>query len=176
MKIKLVNDDQLQIIVTKNDMLDRDMRTLFKDIIEQARLQFGFEVVHNTSLMVEAYPLSQESMILTITKVNNEKINYFDMFMSDHVPEDPWAIFEFATLDDVITLAELAQAPDEVTSALYKYDGRFALYVEDVNSIAEEARGHFVEYGEISQLSKDFLDEHGTLFIAEKALTVLKNL
>ena len=52
MKINLVNDDQLQIIVTKNDMFGRDMRALFRDIIEQARLQFGFEVVHNTSLMV----------------------------------------------------------------------------------------------------------------------------
>ena len=82
MKINLVNDDQLQIIVTKNDMFGRDMRALFRDIIEQARLQFGFEVVHNTSLMVEAYPLSEESMILTITKINAEDVN-FDLFVAN---------------------------------------------------------------------------------------------
>ena len=98
MKINLVNDDQLQIIVTKNDMFGRDMRALFRDIIEQARLQFGFEVVHNTSLMVEAYPLSEESMILTITKINAEDVN-FDLFVANGTVDEPWAVFEFGRCD-----------------------------------------------------------------------------
>ena len=92
MKIKLINDDQLQIIVTRNDMFGRDMRALFKDIIEQARLQFGFEVVHNTSLMVEAYPLSEESMILTITKINSNDID-FSLFVPEETANEPWAVF-----------------------------------------------------------------------------------
>lgn len=171
MKINLVNDDQLQIIVTKNDMLGKDMRALFKDIIEQARLQFGFEVVHNTSLMVEAYPLSEESMILTITKINSEDVN-FDIFMSDHMPsEEPWAVFEFTALDDVIELANLVQESAE--SMLYKFDTRYALYIDDVNNISEEARGYFVEFGEPSQMTRPFLDEHGECLIPSHALSVL---
>ena len=93
MKLNLINDNQLEIIVTKKDMFGRDMRALFKDIIEQARVQFGFEVMHNTSLMVEAYPLSEESMILTITKINSEDIK-FEMLMTDEAfDNDPWAVF-----------------------------------------------------------------------------------
>ena len=166
MKIDLVNDDQLQIIVTKNDMFGRDMRALFRDIIEQARLQFGFEVVHNTSLMVEAYPLSEESMILTITKINAEDVN-FDLFVANGTVDEPWAVFE---------LAKLVKDGADSDSALYKYNERYELYVHDVNGIAEEMRGHFVEYGEMMQMTREFLDEHGQLLISEKALMVLGNL
>ena len=176
MKLNLINDNQLEIIVTKKDMFGRDMRALFKDIIEQARVQFGFEVMHNTSLMVEAYPLSEESMILTITKINSEDIK-FEMLMSDEAfDNDPWAVFEFKSLDDVIELAQLVREPITSESSLYKYDDRYGLYVEDVNGIVEESRGHFVEYGEISQLTKAYLDEHGQLLIKEQALRVLAGL
>lgn len=176
MKLNLINDNQLEIIVTKKDMFGRDMRALFKDIIEQARVQFGFEVMHNTSLMVEAYPLSEESMILTITKINSEDIK-FEMLMTDEAfDSDPWAVFEFKSLDDVIELAQLVREPIASESSLYKYDDRYGLYVEDVNGIAEESRGHFVEYGEISQLTKAYLDEHGQLLIKEQALRVLAGL
>ena len=176
MKINLINDDQLQIIVTKTDMFGRDMRTLFKDIIEQARLQFGFEVVHNTSLMVEAYPLSEESMILTITKINSEDIN-FDLITSEEIADEPWAVFEFQSLDDVIELAHLiSSSEDACESDLFKYDDRYGLYIQDVNSIEESSRGHFVEYGEISQMTREFLNEHGKLLIRENALTTLSRL
>lgn len=175
MKINLINDDQLQIIVTKKDMFGRDMRALFKDIIEQARLQFGFEVVHNTSLMVEAYPLSEESMILTITKINSEDID-FELIASGALQEEPWAVFEFNELDDVIELAQLVASDADCESDLYKYNERYGLYVQDVNSISESSRGHFVEYGEMSQMTKEFLDEHGQLLLRKNALAVLGNL
>ncbi len=175
MKINLINDDQLQIIVTKKDMFGRDMRALFKDIIEQARLQFGFEVVHNTSLMVEAYPLSEESMILTITKINNENID-FDLIASGALQDEPWAVFEFNELDDVIELAQLVGSGADCESDLYKYNERYGLYIQDVNSVNESLRGHFVEYGEMSQMTKEFLDEHGQLLLRKNALTVLGNL
>lgn len=176
MKINLVNDDQLQIIVTKNDMFGKDMRALFKDIIDQARRQFGFEVVHNTSLMVEAYPLSEESMILTITKVNSDEIN-FSLFVADAAADEPWAVFEFNELDDVIELAQLvAGHADDCESDLYKFQDRYGLFVQDVNSIDEGSRGHFVEYGEMSQMTKEFLEEHGQLLISKQALKILGNL
>ena len=59
---------------------------------------------------------------------------------------------------------------------MYKYDNHYQLYLQDVNQVVESSRGHFVEFGEISQLSKDYLDEHGELFIKEQALDVLYQL
>ena len=177
MKINLINEDQLQIIITKKDMFGKDMRALFRDIIEQAKFQFGFEVVQNTSLMVEAYPLSDESMILTITKVNSSVLN-LNLFAPDmtSIQEEPWGVFEFKSLDDLINLAHEIKIPEDCESIVYKYDNHYQLYLQDVNQVVESSRGHFVEFGEISQLSKDYLDEHGELFIKEQALDVLYQL
>lgn len=177
MKINLINEDQLQIIITKKDMFGKDMRALFRDIIEQAKHQFGFEVVQNTSLMVEAYPLSEESMILTITKVNSSDIN-LNLFAPDIAPaqEEPWGVFEFTTLDDLINLAHEIELPVECESMVYKYEGQYQLYLQDVNQVIETSRGHFVEFGDISQLSKDYLEEHGDVLIKEHALEVLSQL
>ena len=77
----------------------------------------------------------------------------------------------------MIELAQLVSGQFETCeSDLYKYDDRYGLYVQDVNSIDEKARGHFVEYGEMSQMTKAFLDEHGQLLISKKALEILGNL
>ena len=104
MKIQKTSENQLQVIVTKQDMFGRDMKSLFKDIIELAKAQFGFEVVNNTSLMVEAFPLSEESMILTVTKVDANELD-FGFFTNEEAAtseDEPWAVFEFASLDDDI--------------------------------------------------------------------------
>ena len=83
--------------------------------------------------MVEAYPLSEESMILTITKINAEDVN-FDLFVANGTVDEPWAVFEFGELDDVIELAKLVKGPaPDSDSALYKYNERYELYVHDVN-------------------------------------------
>lgn len=80
MKIEKVNDNQIRCILTREDLADRQMklselaygsekaRTLFRDMIEQANYEFGFET-NDIPLMVEAIPLSSESIILVITKV-----------------------------------------------------------------------------------------------------------
>ena len=114
-------------------------------------------------------------MILTITKINAEDVN-FDLFVANGTVDEPWAVFEFGELDDVIELAKLVKDGADSDSALYKYNERYELYVHDVNGIAEEMRGHFVEYGEMTQMTREFLDEHGQLLISEKALMVLGNL
>lgn len=179
MKIHQTGDNQLQIIVTKQDMFGKDMRSLFKDIIERAKAQFGFEVVNNTSLMVEAFPLSEESMILTITKVDANELD-FGMFLGEEaqpaLPDEPWAVFEFDTLDDVIEMAHFVEEPFDQESKLYKYEDRFFLYMDDVNLVVEHSRGHFVEFGQLSQLSKSFLDEHGQIMIAGNALGILNKI
>ena len=68
------------------------------------------------------------------------------------------------------------EIPEDCESIVYKYDNHYQLYLQDVNQVVESSRGHFVEFGEISQLSKDYLDEHGELFIKEQALDVLYQL
>ena len=80
MKIEKVNENQIRCTLTKQDLADRQInlrelaygsekaKGLFHDMIQQANYEFGFEA-NDIPLMVEAIPLSSESLILVITKV-----------------------------------------------------------------------------------------------------------
>lgn len=80
MKIEKINENQIRCTLTKEDLADRQIkiselaygsekaRSLFRDMIEQANYEFGFEA-DDIPLMIEAIPLSGENIILQITKV-----------------------------------------------------------------------------------------------------------
>ena len=80
MKIEKVNENQIRCTLTREDLADRQLKLselaygsekakeLFRDMIQQADYEFGFEV-NDIPLMVEAIPLSSDSIILVITKV-----------------------------------------------------------------------------------------------------------
>lgn len=80
MKIEKVNDNQIRCTLTKTDLADRQLKLselaygndkskeLFREMMQQAAYEFGFEA-DNIPLMIEAIPLSTESIILIITKV-----------------------------------------------------------------------------------------------------------
>ena len=80
MKIEKINENQIRCTLTKEDLADRQIkiselaygsekaRSLFRDMIEQANYEFGFEA-EDIPLMIEAIPLSGENIILQITKV-----------------------------------------------------------------------------------------------------------
>ena len=82
MKIEKVNDHQIRCTLTKLDLAERELKIselaygtekakmLFRDMIQQASYQFGFEA-DDIPLMIEAIPLSGETIVLIITKVEN---------------------------------------------------------------------------------------------------------
>lgn len=82
MKIEKVNDNQIRCTLTKEDLETRQIRLselaygtdkakrLFRDMMQQAQAQFGFEA-DNIPLMIEAVPLSGDSVLLIITKVED---------------------------------------------------------------------------------------------------------
>lgn len=80
MKIEKVNDNQIRCTLTKEDLADRQLKLselaygtekakiLFRDMMQQAAYEFGFEA-EDIPLMIEAIPLSADTIILIITKV-----------------------------------------------------------------------------------------------------------
>ncbi len=80
MKIEKVNENQIRCTLSKEELADRQIKiselaygsekakSLFRDMIEQANYEFGFEA-DDIPLMIEAIPLSGENIILQITKV-----------------------------------------------------------------------------------------------------------
>lgn len=82
MKIEKINDNQIRCTLTRADLADRQLklselaygtekaRSLFHDMMQQAAFEFGFEA-DNMPLMIEAIPLTPDSIVLIITKVED---------------------------------------------------------------------------------------------------------
>jgi adapter protein MecA 1/2 len=101
MKIEKISDNQIRCTLSKNDLIDRELRiselaygtekakALFRDMIQQAFYEFGFEV-DDIPLMIEAIPVSTECLVLVITKVEDpeELDTRFSKFSSFNIRED----------------------------------------------------------------------------------------
>lgn len=82
MKIEKISDNQIRCTLTKEDLATRQIKiselaygtekakSLFRDMMQQAAYEFGFEA-NDIPLMIEAIPLPSESIILIITKVED---------------------------------------------------------------------------------------------------------
>ena len=82
MKIEKLNENQIRCTLTKDDLATRQIKLselaygtektkeLFRDMMQQASVDFGFEA-DNIPLMIEAIPLPNECIVLIITKVED---------------------------------------------------------------------------------------------------------
>ena len=82
MKIERINDNQIRCTLTGSDLSSRNLnlielaygtdkaRSLFQEMMQKASSEVGFQA-DDTPLMIEAIPLSAESIMLIITKVED---------------------------------------------------------------------------------------------------------
>lgn len=82
MRIEKLNDNQIRCTLTRDDLANRQIKLselaygtekakeLFRDMMQQAAVEFGFEA-DNIPLMIEAIPLPNECIVLIITKVED---------------------------------------------------------------------------------------------------------
>ena len=82
MKIEKLSDTQIQVTLNHADLTDRNLKiselaygskkaqALFKDMMARAYEDFGFET-DNVPLMIEAVPLSADSIMIVVTKVED---------------------------------------------------------------------------------------------------------
>lgn len=97
MKIEKINDRQIRCTLTKEDLAMREIRLselaygsekakmLFQDMMQMAAQDFGFEA-ENMPLVIEAIPISMDSIILIITKVEDPE--ELDTRFAHFSPED----------------------------------------------------------------------------------------
>lgn len=82
MKIEKINDNQIRCTLNKHDLASREIKlselaygtekakNLFRDMMQMASYEYGFEA-DDHPLMIEAIPLSADSIILNISKVED---------------------------------------------------------------------------------------------------------
>ena len=83
MTIEKISDNQIRATLTRSDLEDRHIRLaelvmgtekardLFKDLMQQAYIEHGFETDEKFPLMIEAIPVSMDCLILVITRVDD---------------------------------------------------------------------------------------------------------
>lgn len=101
MKIEKISDNQIRCTLSHQDLEERELKIselaygtdkakeLFRDMMQQASYQFGFEA-EDIPLMIEAIPISRETLILVITKVEDpdELDTRFSKFSPDRSSSD----------------------------------------------------------------------------------------
>ncbi len=125
MKIEKINDNQIRCTLSREDLISRHIklselaygsskaRELFRELMEQASYQYGFEA-EDIPLMIEAIPLSSESIVLLVTKVDSPdeldtRFSRFsetddDDFDDADVNEAPAKPFNEAAADDILNI------------------------------------------------------------------------
>lgn len=121
MKIEKINENQIRCTLSKSELADRQIKLselaygsekakgLFRDMIEQANFEFGFEA-EDMPLMIEAIPLAGENIILQITKVEypEELDTRFSKFSADTNESgeeaDQASVTDLHGADDVLDL------------------------------------------------------------------------
>ena len=122
MKLEKLSDTQIRCTLSKEDISQRQLhlselaygsekaKELFRDMMQQASIELGFEA-DNIPLMIEAIPISNDCLVLVVTKVEDpdeldtrfsrfSKINVDDSFDEDFSDIDDTDFEEMDFLDD----------------------------------------------------------------------------
>ena len=122
MKLEKLSNTQIRCTLSKEDLSQRQLhlselaygsekaKELFRDMMQQASIELGFEA-DNIPLMIEAIPISNDCLVLVVTKVEDpdeldtrfsrfSKINVDDSFDEDFSDIDDTDFEEMDFLDD----------------------------------------------------------------------------
>ena len=122
MKLEKLSDTQIRCTLSKEDLSQRQLhlselaygsekaKELCRDMMQQASIELGFEA-DNIPLMIEAIPISNDCLVLVVTKVEDpdeldtrfsrfSKINVDDSFDEDFSDIDDTDFEEMDFLDD----------------------------------------------------------------------------
>lgn len=142
MKIEKVNENQIRCTLTREDLADRQIKLselaygtekakmLFRDMMQQAAYECGFEA-EDIPLMIEAIPLSADTIILIITKVEypeelDTRFSQFapgdseDEVKDEFTGEDSDKVFEAAGADDILDLFRKIQEDNKKAESVRK--------------------------------------------------------
>ena len=120
MRIEKVSDNQIKCTLTREDLETRHIKLselaygtdkaklLFRDMMQQAFSEFGFEA-EDIPLMIEAIPVSRDSVVLLVTKVEDpeELDTRFSKFTPS--PEDTEDLSDtddeiYSSADDILDI------------------------------------------------------------------------
>jgi adapter protein MecA 1/2 len=211
MKIEKISDTQVKFILNQSDLTERNikinelaygaekMQSLFREMLEQALHECGFQPESNVPLMIEAIPLSTESIMIIVTKVSgsedfDSKLNLMPQskeerkfvkrpIIENSTPpsaDEGMAIYSFLKLDDVIKVSARLDQKYNGANSLYKMNSKYYLIVHKNNPsdyiTLPNIEMLLCEYGykhPATMIAKYYIIEHGEPIIKDAAVAVL---
>lgn len=158
MKIEKLNENQIRCTLTREDLADRELKlselaygsekakSLFREMMQQAAYEVGFEA-NDIPLMIEAIPMSADTIILIITKVEDpeELDTRFAKFAPDSSAsasdsENSFSSLKLEGADDILNLFQKIRDAQKSLSQKQKEGKDHTASSED----ADEKEAHTV--------------------------------
>jgi len=213
MRIEKISETQMKFVLMTDDLEERDIKIselsyasdktqqLFREIMHLVQDEQEF-VSENTPLMFEAMRVGVDSLVVVVTKINENAIHGMEgekkfnliptarqdcrfkkgelIEQPETSNEDSYAIFSFADLD--IMAAGASRLPNHFSgeSQVHKMEGRYYLLIKNEtedNQTTGELECVLYEYGQkhvSNAVSLQYLVERGELVIAENAVDKLR--
>jgi adapter protein MecA 1/2 len=188
MRIQKVNENTIRIFISFAELADRDIsmtdlfqrspksEQLYWELIAQAREEVEFNL--DQPFWIQATAASNDEFVITVMKQEDG----IESVVKDKEKKRPsrskameW-VYVFEDIEDV--LSAIKRIPDfaRVRSSFFEFEGEYYLTVSHLGSGKKKqvAEAMFDEYGELVDVAKLFLEEHGRVIIKERALQTLK--
>jgi len=199
-KFRKINEDKIQIILTAQDLEERDFRRwemmpmspklqeFFYDLLERAYKECGFEISDDSQLVVEAYPLNAEAFAIILTRIpagthaephGHIHLSHFDRELDEDQEElerECRQVWCFDNLDDCMLGCARIEPAQIEESSLFKYEEQYFLAIYTTKEGQLDVAALLGEYGEWSFVPKPFYAEHGQTMILENAVVNLASL
>lgn len=199
MKFEKINDDKIRIIVTSKDLQDKSIdfhafmanpiesQEIFLNMLDEAEEKIGFDA-KDYNLRIEAVVMSDESFILTITRVSTPKVAIPKIkrkFTAKRKVTDvntSNAIYCFNTFEDYCNFLDAIHSCSSSihnlakTAVLYSYKNNYYLVLSNIDLkhpnklIFQSYITEFARYTNNSDLFICKLREVGNLIIKNNAL------
>ena len=206
MRIERISDTQMKFVLMTDDLEERDIniselsygsdktQQLFREIMHLVQDEQEF-VAENTPLMFEAMRVGIDSLVVVVTKINENAMGKEKKFslipaarqecrykrggiidQPSDKSEDSHSVFSFADLDIMAAGASRLPANFVGQSQAYKMDDRFYLVLNNEtpdDRTTAEMESVLYEFGQkhvSSTMSRQFLEERGEVIITADAV------
>ena len=190
MRLERLNYNKIKIFLTFDDLLERGLtkedlwqnapkvQQLFRDMMHEANKELGFEA--DGPIAVEVFSLQAQGMVVIVTKEHQE-IGLDEDFSDDFIEmqvtldESEDILYEFASFEDVISLAERLYPLGVENGKLYSFQNHFYLLLEEsATSLSHENLiAILAEFGNSATITIYRLMEYGKELMADRALAQL---
>lgn len=191
MRIQKVNENTIRIFISFTELAERDVtmadlfqrspksEQLFWELIAQAREEVEFNL--DQPFWIQATAASNDEFVITVIKQDDSletgvKEKEKEKRRPTRSKPMEW-VYVFEDIEDILSVVKRIPDFARVRSSLFEFEGEYYLTVSHLGSGKKKqiAEALFDEYGELVDIAKLFLEEHGRVIIKERALQTLKN-